>query len=198
MNPGSPQTRESLILRLPDATDAEAWDEFVTIYAPLIQRLAQKQGLQPSDADDLVQEVMTSVSQSVSRWLERDDRGSFRAWLFRMARNQAVNLLTRRKTKALATGGSAADQQLHQLAAASCESDFELEYRREVFRYAAMQVREAVCETSWTAFWMTHVEGQSVDDVAGQLKISAGSVYVARSRVMARLRDRAHQMEASQ
>jgi len=59
------ETRASLILRLPDASDVVAWDEFVAIYSPLIFRLARRQGLQPTDADDLVQEVLTTVSRSL-------------------------------------------------------------------------------------------------------------------------------------
>jgi serine/threonine protein kinase len=73
MSPSPPETRASLILRLPNPADAAARDEFVAIYAPLVFRLGRKQGLQPSDSDDLVQEVLTSVARSVREWLDRDD-----------------------------------------------------------------------------------------------------------------------------
>jgi hypothetical protein len=66
------ETRASLIRRLPDPANASAWDEFSTIYAPLVYRLARRQGLQPCDADDVVQEVMASVAEQF---------GQFLAWL---------------------------------------------------------------------------------------------------------------------
>ncbi|MBM82167.1 MAG: hypothetical protein CMJ78_16495 [Planctomycetaceae bacterium] len=105
MHSSPPDTRASLILRLRNAADAEAWDEFTTIYSPVVFRLATRHGLQPADADDLVQEVLSAVARSVSRWLKRDDRGTFRAWLFRIARNTAIDFLTRHKHQPWATGG---------------------------------------------------------------------------------------------
>src|SRR5688572_21825063 len=84
-----PDTRASLILRLPNAADVAAWDEFVAVYEPLVFRLALGRGLQPADADDLVQEVFSAVANQVGEWLQRMDRGSFRAWLLRIARNIA-------------------------------------------------------------------------------------------------------------
>jgi RNA polymerase sigma-70 factor (ECF subfamily) len=152
--------------------------------------MAVRQGLQPADADDLVQEVFVAIARSVSQWLERPDRGRFRAWLLRIARNTAVNFLTRPSHRPLATGGDEAARMLAEVPApeSTLSSQFDLEYRREVFRWAAEQVREAVAEATWQAFWLTHVEGRSISDAAEQLGISVGAVYVARSRVMNRLK----------
>ena len=63
--PSPPETRASLIVRLPDPADTRAWDEFAAVYAPLVYRLARRHGLQPADADDLVQEVFSAVAQSM-------------------------------------------------------------------------------------------------------------------------------------
>lgn len=186
-----PETRASLILRLPDAADVATWDEVVAIYAPLIRRLAFAQGMQPADADDLMQEVFSAIARSVSRWLDRPDRGGFRIWLLAIARNAAVNMLTRHGTRLLAVGGEDAAKMMADVAAPESEiaSQFDLEYRREIFRWAAVQMQEQVAETTWSAFWMTHVEGQPVADVAKQLGVSIGTVYVSRSRIMSRLKE---------
>jgi RNA polymerase sigma-70 factor (ECF subfamily) len=177
-----------LIRRLPDAADARAWDEFVQVYGPLIYRLARKRGLQPADADDVVQQVLAAVVRSVEEWLARRDRGPFRAWLLTIARNLAVNTLARPHSRSIAAGGSDNVQRLAGYAA-GCEEDgwFDLEYRREVFRWAAEQVRSEVALRTWQAFWLTAVEELPTAVVAEQLKMTEGSVYVARSRVMARL-----------
>jgi len=109
-----PDTRASLILRLPDASDIEAWDEFVSIYQPLVYRLALRQGFQHADAQELVQEVMLAVSRAVDRWEHDPKLGRFRDWLFRIARNLMVNFMTRRKHRSLGTGTSAMVEFLHQ------------------------------------------------------------------------------------
>jgi RNA polymerase sigma-70 factor (ECF subfamily) len=63
------------------------------------------------------------------------------------------------------------------------------EYRRELFRWAAERVRQQVQPRQWLAFWRTSVEEQPIADVAGQLGISVGSVYIARSRITRRIRE---------
>jgi RNA polymerase sigma-70 factor (ECF subfamily) len=185
-----PETRASLILRLPDAADVLAWDQFAAVYGPLVYRLARRQGLQPADADDLVQEVFSAVSRSVAGWLNNGQRGPFRAWLLRIAKNTAINFLTRPRHQPIAAGGSDTLRRLsqHTDPASESASEFDLEYRRELFRWAAAQLRELVSESTWQAFWRTTIDEQPVEGVAQELKMSVGSVYIARSRVMARLR----------
>lgn len=189
--PSLPETRASLILRLPDAADARAWDDFVQIYGPLVYRLARRHGLQPADADDLVQDVLSAVARSVGDWLARSDRGQFSPWLLRIAKNLAVNSLTRHKHRPIGTGDSNVAYLLSQHPANgdAAGNEFDLEYRRELFLWAAHRIREQFTESTWQAFWLSTVEDQSITAVAAQLNVSAGSVYIARSRVMARLRE---------
>src|SRR5262245_21925361 len=195
--PSLPETRASLIVRLPDAADARAWDDFVGVYAPLVYRLARRHGLQPADADDVVQDVLAAVARSVEGWLARPDRGPFRAWLLRIARNLAINTLTRRKHRQTGAGHSDIAQMLMQHADKNgdAESEFELEYRRELFRLGAERVREEVAERPWQACWRSTVGEQSISDVAVELNMSVGSVYIARSRVLARLKGIVKQFE---
>jgi RNA polymerase sigma-70 factor (ECF subfamily) len=189
MNPTHTATRASLILRLPDGNDIAAWDEFASIYAPVIYRIATCRGLQPADADNLVQEVFLAVANSVSKWLERDDRGRFRPWLLRIARNEAVDMLTRRATRSLGQDGSAAAQILANVPGRDELSNaLDLEYERTVFNWAIKQVRIAVSAQTWDAFWLTSIDGLPVNDVAATLRINPGNVHLARSRVMSRIK----------
>jgi len=195
--PQPPDTRETLIQRLPNSADVEAWDEFVDIYEPLLFRLARGRGLQAADAEDFVQEVLTAVARSIDRWVHSDDRGSFRAWLFRIASNLAINFLTRKKHRQLATGDSAVARLLSEMPAPTDDSSelFLKEYRRELFRWAAERVRQHVVPQQWTVFWQTSIEQRSIAEVAEHFGMSVGSIYIVRSRITKRIRDLIRQHE---
>lgn len=195
-----PETRASLILRLKNAEDAAAWSDFVAIYAPVIFRVACRHGFQIADAENLIQEVLLSISRALPQWLQREDRGSFRAWMLKIARNEAVDMLTRRATRPLGKDGLEADRLLAELpdTRRDLSSQFDLEYEQAVFQWAAAQVRDTVSNTTWQSFWLTHVEGLSVDTVAQQLNMRTGTVYVARGRVMNRIQELVKQFEDKQ
>ena len=191
MNSPVPDTRNSLILRLPDKGDAEAWGQFVAIYEPLVYRLARAKGFQDADAREIVQEVLVAVSRAVERWDADPAKGRFRDWLFRIARNLMINYLTRRKHRPIGTGDSGMAELLLEHAEPTAEQSatFDAEYRREVFRWAAARVRAQVKPATWKAFWFTSVDGRAVVEVADELKMTAGAVHIARSRVLGRLRE---------
>ena len=199
MNPSPPETRASLILRLQDADDVAAWEEFVVIYSPVVFRVARGRGFQAADAENIVQEVLLAVSRSVEQWLQRTDRGSFRAWLLRIARNQAFDLINARATRSLGADGREAEEMLARLPAKSeLSSVLDGEYERALFRWAAEQVRDSVAEHTWQAFWLTRVDGLSVSDAARRLNLRPGNIYFARSRVMTRIKELVKQYEERQ
>ena len=184
-----PETRDSLIFRLSDAEDVPAWESFSAVYQPMLYRLARRWGLQDADAHDLVQEVLLAVARSIESYQRRDGTGGFRSWLAKVARHKFADLLTRRKRQAVGSGETDVQLWLAQLPDKSAvTSRWDLELRRELFRWAANVVRQAAHEQTWEAFQRTAVEGQPVDAVAEQLGVSAGQVYLARSRVMSRMR----------
>ncbi len=184
------ETRASLILRLRDARDVEAWEEFVAIYGPVLFRVARGRGFQAADAENLVQEVLLAVAQSIDGWLARADRGRFRAWLLKIARFEAADMLTRRSTRPLWQDGIAGSRILDQLPDPDeISTQLDLAYRRAVFEWAGERVRRSVEEATWQAFWLTHIEGLSVDEAARRLGTRPGNIYFGRSRVMARVKE---------
>ncbi len=190
MKPTPELTRDSLILRLHDAEDMAAWDEFAAIYGPVVFNVATSRGFQTADAENLVQEVFMAVASSISNWLGREDRGGFRAWLLRIARNAAVDMITQKSTRSLGRDGSEGHVYLVNLLAPSeLSSDLDLEYERMVFHWAAQRVRESVAEHTWQAFWLTSIDELSVEAAAAQLNTRPGNIYFARSRVMARIKE---------
>jgi RNA polymerase sigma-70 factor (ECF subfamily) len=192
-----PATRASLIVKLRDPADTNAWREFVTLYEPLVYKLARRKGLQDADARDLCQEVFRTVARAIDRWDTDPARrgGSFRGWLSRIARNLLVNFLTRRPYRLRGSGSTSVQELLEAQPAEdpSASAVFETEYRRRLFQWAADEVKGEFAPTSWTAFWQTAVEGRRPGDVAAELGLSVGAVYIARSRVLARLRHRIEQ-----
>ena len=141
-----PPTRASLLVRLKAPRDERAWTEFVEIYEPLIHRLARARGVQGADADDLAQDLFRAVAGAIEQWDPDPARGSFRAWLSRIARNLIINLLAARsrQTASFGTGGTEMIEFLKAQPADDADSAlFDIEYRRMVFATAAQRARVA-------------------------------------------------------
>ncbi|HKI31588.1 MAG TPA: sigma-70 family RNA polymerase sigma factor [Gemmataceae bacterium] len=185
-----PPTRASLLLRLRDAQDGEAWREFVDLYAPLVYGYARKQGLQDADAADLCQDVLRAVAGAVGR-LEYDPRrGAFRNWLFTVVRHKLSNWQAAQANRAQASGDSATHQLLEQCPAPEgMEGEWEAEWERRLVAWACEQARRQVSDTTWQAFWRTAVEGQPGKQIAADLGLTVAAVYHARSRILARLKE---------
>ena len=192
----TPETRASLILRLRDRADQQAWFEFVEIYQPVVYRLARYKGLQHADAEDVVQQVLSAVAGAIERWQPDEDRGQFRTWLQTIARNLIINALSRRVPDR-ASGESGERELLSQQAALDSDSLLvTTESRREIFQWAARQVRDEFQADTWEAFWHTAVEGRDPAEVARLIGKTPGAVYTARSRVMRRLKQKILEWEA--
>ena len=197
-----PGTRPSLLLRLRDPADQQAWGEFVSLYEPLLLRVMRQRGLQEADARDVTQQVVLAVTQAVEKWQPDGKAASFRRWLFAIARKLALKSMQRGKPlrglPRRGVGGSDMLDLLNNLPEPAPEivTAFHEEYRNEMFHRAAEQARSEFRESTWSAFWKTCVLHEPIAEVARQLELSAGSVYVARSRIIARLRQIVEEYEA--
>ena len=183
-----PQTRQSLLLELARRSD-DAWAEFLHVYENAIYRQCRAKGLQDADARDVTQEVLAAVHERVASWEHDPSRGSFRAWLMRVARNISIDRITERARRR--SGDSQSERALEDLPAGTeSEVEFDLEVRRALFGWAARRVQSEVREATWRAFELTAVEGLSAQQAAERLQIPTGSVYTAKCRVVARIRAR--------
>ena len=192
-----PETHESLIVKVQNPLNREAWDQFAMIYRPVVYRLARQKGLQDADAQDLAQQVLYAVSLSIGRWEKLDPPVKFRHWLRRVVRNAIINALTR-KPQDGAAGGSVALDLLKQHTNVGCQDSatkIEAEYRRELYLQAARLVQSDIHAKTWQAFELTVVEGLPVEEVALKLGKTPGNVYAARSRIMCRLREAVQALE---
>ncbi len=193
----SPATRASLLVRLRDGGDVGAWQEFVHLYAPLIYGFARKRGLQDADAADLMQDVLRSLSSAVHR-LEYDPaRGTFRGWLFTVTRNKVFNFLESRSRRVQGSGDSSTQQRLEQHAATEGEMSaaWEADYLRAMAAQAMERVKGEFQAATWEAFVQSAVEGRTPSQVASRVGMSVGAIYVAKSRVIARLRKEIERMQ---
>src|SRR3954451_8863264 len=112
----APLTRASLLVRIRDGGDHDAWKQFVGVYAPVVYGFARKRGLQDADAADVMQEVLRSVAGAAARLEYDPKRGSFRGWLYTVARNKIFNFLEAgRHRLGRGSGDSAVREKLEEL-----------------------------------------------------------------------------------
>lgn len=187
----SAETRATLLLRIRDPQNAEAWREFVTIYEPLIVSVAKRFGLQQADADELTQDVLLAVMEKQSQYRPTRQPGSFRRWLSTVTRNAAIDRL-RKQSKLMVSGGTDAVRKLSEKPDQSedwLRQQYEQEEKEQLLAWAADEVRGKTDATTWQAFWLSFIDGKSVEETSQALRISPGQVYVARCRVLKRLRE---------
>jgi RNA polymerase sigma factor (sigma-70 family) len=192
----APGTRASLLVRLRDPHDRDAWRQFVALYAPLIYGLARRRGLQDADAADLTQEVLRTLTRT-DAFAYDPARGSFRGWLYTVTCRKVHDFRASRAHRERGSGDSVTQRLLEAEPAADEDAErWECEYRRHLFTLAAEQVKDAFTPTTWQAFWLLAVEGKTAEETATATALSVGAVYVAKSRVLARLKKQIELLEA--
>lgn len=165
-------THVSLLIRLRNAQDELAWSEFVEIYGPLIYRYGSWNGLQDADATDLVQEVLREVARSIGRFDYDPHVGKFRNWLLTIARRVSSRLRRKQNRQPVGSGDSRVMTALRDLPADDDTARWDEEYRRQLFQWAAEQIRTQFRDSTWRAFWLTAVEGQKPQQAADALGIT--------------------------
>lgn len=198
----APETRPTLILRLRDHDDSEAWSTFAALYGPLIANFCRRAGLQEADARDVSQEALHAVAGAVRTFDYDPSRGAFHTWLLTFVRHRLQRFFRSRQRlpEPLGSGiGEMAEENLHEPSGWQGPEEDEAwnaDYRRIVFAWAKARVRDQVRGSTWEAFRRTALEGDDPETVAAELGLSVGAVYIAKSRVLARLKAAVDEIES--
>jgi len=178
------KTPASLLERLRDSFDADAWTRFVALYTPLIYSWGRRVGLQDQDAVDLVQDVFATLIQVLPTFTY-DAHKSFRRWLRTVTLNKWRNTRKQWNEKLPREPGDAVDR----LALPDdVEAFWEAEYRQHLVSQALAIMRADFQEKTWKACWEVVVAERPASDVAAELGLTVGAVYAAKFRVLDRLR----------
>ncbi len=177
------ETPVSLLERLCREPKDGDWARFVRLFTPLLSRWAHRFGVPTTDTEDALQEVFVLLFAKLPRF-RHDPDGSFRAWLWTVFRRELLARFRRQNSHTSATA-----EQLELLVSPDgLPEASESEYRRMLVERALRLVRRDFPEQTWGVFWRVAVDGQPGVKVAEEFGVSPNAVYLARGRVLARLR----------
>jgi len=185
LNPrGFPETRISLLRSLRGGAGRVGWREFFDLYAPAVYRVARVRGLSESDADDVVQKVMLSISNHIDAFEYERDRGRFRDWVRRIAENKIRDDFRQSKIASPVQTLPAE----HPDSTPSIEALWEEQWRLQDMMHCLDLVASNVSPTRIQAFRLYVLGGLSAQEVADQLDVTVGYVYTARCQLLKMLR----------
>lgn len=176
-------TPASLLYRLREPSDDEAWRRFVKIYTPLLYHWVERWGMQSQDAADLVQEVFVVLLQSLPKFVY-DPQRSFRAWLHTVMRTKWCDWQRRRGRAVTDDAGLSGVEASPEMAARE-----EAEFRSYVIGRTLQLLEEEFGVKTISAFRATAIDQRAARDVAQELGLTENAVYLARGRIMRRLRE---------
>ncbi len=187
-------TRASLILRIRDTGDQEAWREYVLIYKPRIEKWARR-WVRTNDVDDVVQIVLHRVAQGASSFIYDTDKGKYRAWLKTVAHNVARDVLNKESRQPV-TNGQTDESDPMAMVVDDSAGDSLLEFledgeRVELFRQAERQARDESNELEWQSYHQSVylIPKREPLEIAESLGIKVGNYYKCRSVFVKRLKE---------
>jgi RNA polymerase sigma-70 factor (ECF subfamily) len=178
-------TSPSLLERLRRPDEPEAWPRFVQLYTPLLFAWARRAGLQEPDAADLVQDVLLLLVRKLPEFTY-DGHASFRAWLRTVTLNRWRETLRKRPPPAQPLDGAPRSEE--PATPEDGDAFAEAEYRPHLVARAQDLVRGDFQPATWKAWCEYGVAGRPVEAVARELGLTPRAVYLAKARVLRRLR----------
>jgi RNA polymerase sigma-70 factor (ECF subfamily) len=180
----------SLLARL-RAGQAGAWERLVRLYGQTVYVWCRAAGVSEADAADVSQEVFAAVARHLADFRRERPGDSFRGWLWTITRNKVRDHWRHHADRVEAAGGTTAQELMNQVPEdrrSDSESGAE-EEAGDLYRRALELIRSEFEERTWRAFLMVTVEGRLPADAAAALGTTPGAVYIAKSRVLKRLRE---------
>jgi RNA polymerase sigma factor (sigma-70 family) len=188
-------TSESLLLRLKDGQDEQAWQEFHELYGRLIFGYSLHFEISHAEAEDIVQEVCVKVFRQIIRFDYSRERGRFRGWLKTMTRNTVIDYLRRKQSRLNSTREF---QQYHEqkLEAESTHDEqiWKQEWEKAIFETALERVRSRVGEDTFLVFQRYVLDDQSAADVSEETALDANAIYAVKHRMLNYIRKEARQI----
>jgi RNA polymerase sigma factor (sigma-70 family) len=181
----APNTRPSLLVRIRDGRDAEAWRVFVDVYTPVVYHFCRRSGLQDADAADVTQNVLSEVSRSIPSFQYQPEKGRFRDWLHALARRCLGRYWQRRAGRE--PGGEVLANP--DPAAPEDAADWNAQIQSRLLKVALERIRPNFEPLTWQAFELSWLSNVGAAEVSARLEVSVEMVYVARSRVLKALRE---------
>ncbi len=183
-------TSLSLLDLLKNREDQGSWEVMVELYQPLIEKWLLRFGTPANDLEDLAQSVLLVVSNKLGAFKHSGNTGAFRSWLRSITRNCLLEFWRENKIRPIATGNSSFQESLEQLADECSELSriWQEEYDQEVLKSLLKRIQDDFQQQSWEAFRRVAIEGIAAKEVAQQLGITVNSVFIAKSRIMNKLR----------
>lgn len=190
-------TNPSLILRLAsDPTDQAAWRSFVAAYAPRIVRWCRDWGIPDKEMEDVTQQVLLKLLKRMGGF-RYDPSRTFRGWLRTLVNHACSDFEAGSQSALSASGDSRVLAILQNLEArADLCRQIEEQFDLELLEEAERRVRLRVAPSTWEAYRLTAVEGLSGTEVAARLKMKVANVFVAKSKVLKRIRDEVQSLES--
>ncbi len=191
-------TSRTLLLRVREPADRQAWEEFVERYAPKIFNWCRRYQLQESDAADVTQDVLVKLVRGMQDFQYDPARGSFRGWLKTVTANAVRDLVGKWKKVGRGSGDTAIGQVLAMIedkqAIQALSEEIETCHQQELLAEAERLVQPRVQPHTWQAYRLAAVEQKKAAEVAESLNLPVSEVYVAKSRVLKMLRDAVKQL----
>jgi RNA polymerase sigma-70 factor (ECF subfamily) len=186
------ETRHSLLIRA-QTGEENAWKDLIDLYRPLVMGWLNRQGVPAVDLDDLSQDVLLSVVKHLPNFEHSGNRGAFRSWLRTIVCNRTTDYWRTVSASTPASGGSGATARLQQIADpdSALNRQWDEEHDRYVINCLLKMVEEEFEPTTLRAFCKLTLEDASGADAAQELGLSIAAVYMAKSRVLQRIRQEA-------
>jgi RNA polymerase sigma-70 factor (ECF subfamily) len=179
-------TSRTLLDRIKDRQDAQAWQLWLTVYEPWLRDWLGRNQLQPADVDDLLQNILVVVSRKLPAFVHNGQPGAFRAWLRSILVHELRSFLRGRQRQTGAVLSDCIDQL--EDPGSELSRQWDQEHDQELVRRLLGIVRSDFQAQTWEVFRLLVLEDRPAAEVARLCGMEVNAVYVAKSRVLARLR----------